>query len=157
MKKNEVVKFRWEDDKQYNYRITVSNLSGNVSKALNKLEELAVKANPNYMIVLEPIKSLYGKFVKLDTPEIYQNFHSTYREGIEYYIKGLELLVKTFREKIEKGLSNKDKIIISKAVKASTLMRAGAAFFEISSIKNMELFDKQQEEYNKTPKLNVTR
>ena len=101
--------------------------------------------------------SLYGKFVKLDTPDIYQNFHSTYREGLEYYIKGLELLVQTFREKIEKGLSNKDKIIISKAVKASTLMRAGASFFEISNIKNMELFDKQKEEYNKSPKLNVTR
>lgn len=157
MKKNKIIKFKWEDDKQYNYRTTVSNLSGNVSKALNKLEELAVKANPNYLTVLEAIKSLYGRFVKLDIPEIYQNFHSTYIEGLEYYIKGLEILVQTFREKIEKGLSNKDKMIISKAVKASTLMRAGAAFFEISSIKNMEIFDKQQEEYNKSPKINVTR
>lgn len=147
-KESNIVKFKWEKDHEYNYRINVSKLSINVSNILNTFVSLANQANPNYLPALNSMQSIYGEYTKLIEPDIYFEFHTVYRQGLEYYIKGLTLLVSTFREKKEKKLANNDKGLISKVVKASTLIDAAACYLKISNVKNMELFEKQQKEFN---------
>ena len=156
-KQNDVIKFKWETDEEYEYRNNIYYFSDKLNKILRDLENLAKQSLPNYQPMLDKIRSSYGRFIKLLVPDCYQSFHDLYKSGLEYYMKGLVILVNTFNDKKENKLPDNDKNIIAKITKAGNFFHAGDAYFRIANTKNFELFEKQQIEYHEKQKNKVTK
>jgi len=150
MKKNnnDIIKFRWETNEEYDYRNNIYLFSDKLNKILGDLENLAKQSLPNYQPMLDKIRSNYGRFIKLLVPDCYQPFHDLYKSGLEYYMKGLVILVNTFIDKKENKLPDNDKNVIAKITKAGNFFHAGDAYFRIANTKNFELFEEQQIEYH---------
>ena len=146
-KQNDVIKFKWETDEEYEYRNNIYYFSDKLNKILRDLENLAKQSLPNYQPMLDKIRSSYGRFIKLLIPDCYQSFHDLYKSGLEYYMKGLVILVNTFIDKKENKLPDNDKNVIAKITKAGNFFQAGDAYFRIANTKNFELFEKQQVKY----------
>ena len=144
---DDVIKFKWETDEEYEYRNNIYLFSDKLNKILGDLANLAKQSLPNYQPMLDKIRSNYGRFIKLLVPDCYQSFHDLYKSGLEYYMKGLVILVNTFIDKKENKLPDNDKNVIAKITKAGNFFHAGDAYFRIANTKNFELFEKQQVKY----------
>jgi hypothetical protein len=148
-KQNDVIKLKWETNEEYEYRNNIYYFSDKLNKILGDLANLAKQSLPNYQPMLDKVRSNYGRFIKLLVPYNYQPFHDLYKNGLEYYIKGLTILVNAFINKKEKKLPDNDKNVISKITKAGNFFQAGDAYFRIANTKNFELF----EEYHQKNKV----
>jgi hypothetical protein len=146
-KQNDVIKLKWETNEEYDYRNNIYLFSDKLNKILGDLENLAKQSLPNYQPMLDKVRSNYGRFIKLLVPDCYKDFHNLYKSGLEYYMKGLVILVNTFIDKKENKLPDNDKNVIAKITKAGNFFQAGDAYFRIANTKNFELFEKQQIKY----------
>jgi hypothetical protein len=129
--------FKWESDEEYAYRKSINNVSSKVSNVLGGMKKYAKTLE--YLQPLQELKKEYNELVKMSVPESFRQIHDYLVEGMTYYLKGFELLRKTFENP-----DNTENPDINKIVKAQKNVECGNSFIKIATMKNFELIEERE-------------
>jgi len=138
MKKQEqIIRFQWETQLQYDYRVETGKVIKNAGVILGNLEKVQ-KQDPKEIIIINEFNKLNNRLNNLIVPELYTEIHDYLTKCMNNYYKASEKLVN--------GLKTKDSAL---AIQAGQLIKKGTCFMEISKLEIFEIVQQQEENLNK--------
>jgi len=145
----QIVMFKWENKNEYKYRCAISEIGIIVGELMNKIFTYAGPDIEKYKIYINGKKTItleYSKLFNLSVPFIYAEIDKYLRESHLYYLKALDILTEVYSNL--KYINNKKNI--AKLNEAGTYITVGNSFVTIVRCKSLEMFERQQAEYNKS-------
>lgn len=134
------LRFKWENDKEYEYRYNIHKISSKLHPILDEYVNTAKKI-PDYNKILRSLENINAEIFDAFVPDAYIESDKYLRNAMDYYIRATKIMV----EENKKPINSQNPTAISKAAK---LKKTGTAFITITSCKNFEIFEKQQNEWN---------
>ncbi|MEN8907927.1 MAG: hypothetical protein ABF289_18400 [Clostridiales bacterium] len=122
-------RYKWENDKEYNYRICTSKLSNEIKLGLTQIVGQAQMKIPNYVKAINIFSRLLKALEGSNVPEIYMKVNGFLLTGVECYLAAA------------KNLQESTKVSEGKAkhiYKAQALINEGNCWVEISKIRIAE-------------------
>lgn len=119
-------RYKWENDKEYDYRLVTAALSNEMKAGLQQIVDQAQMKIPNYVRAINIFSRCVKSLTKEHVPDIYSNINKFLLTGIECYLSAAQKLQES--TKVSEG---KVKYIY----KAQALINEGNCWVEISKIR----------------------
>lgn len=133
-KKNQIIRFNWETELQYKYRLETGEIFGSVGVILGNLEAIQ-KQDPEKITIVESLRKLKNKLNSLIVPEMYTNIHELITNCINCYYDASKKLVES--------LKIKDTAL---AIQAGRLIEKGTCWMKIAKAEIFEIVEKKEKE-----------
>lgn len=136
-KKENIIRFKWETQLQYNYRVETGVIISSVGEILGNLEKIQ-KQNPKEIKIIEELNKLKNKLNNLVVPELYTKIQRHLISCIDSYCSASKKLVD--------GLKTKD---VALTTQSGRLIEKGTCYMKIAKIDIFDIVEIQENRHSK--------
>jgi hypothetical protein len=127
---NDILKFKWESDFEWEYRMKIHEISLKIVDFLNMAN--IKNTNEDYKRIYKGISNQLDKLYLINVPENYVDTYNNLVEGVKHYLSGYQIML---------DIDLKDKKNSSKIVKAGQFIEIGTCYCKISSFKSIQYME----------------